>query len=309
MADKQDSFGYGVTLPRTTARVIDAAAEIMGDPSPENLVFLHTVLAQCFLPYRDPGGRDYTRQSGRAGMVLQAGHLLDPTTKEIVPQGLPYGVKPRLLMLHLCSEAVTTGRPNIAVGDSMSAFMRNDLNLSVTGRSIAVFREQLNRLAASRIQLFFMGDDRATMLNPAPPIERFDVWWPKEPGQRVLWPSEVILSKPFFKTLQEHAMPLDPRAIRALQHNGRALDAYAWLCNRLPRVRERNGAKVSWAALQGQFGADINDHKKFRRLFKNALRQACAVYPQAKVEQVDGGLLLKRSRRAISNKVFYGPLT
>jgi len=304
MTDRKDSFGYGVSLPRTAARVIDAAEDIMGEPTPENLLFLHTVLAQCFLPYRDPGEREYTRQSGRASMVLQAGSLLNPTTKKLEQQGLPYGVKPRLLMLHLCSEAVTTGRPNIAVGDSMSAFMRNDLNLSVTGRSIAVFREQLNRLAASRIQLFFMGADRATMLNPAPPIEQFDVWWPKEPGQRVLWPSEVVLSEPFFKTLREHAMPLDPRAIHALQHNGRALDAYAWLCNRLPRVKEKNGVKVSWAALQGQFGADIGDHKKFRRLFKNALRQASAVYPHAKVEQVDGGLLLKRSRPAISNKVY-----
>ena len=46
MTDRKDSFGYGVTLPRTTARVIDAAAEIMGDRDPQDLAFLHTVLEQ-----------------------------------------------------------------------------------------------------------------------------------------------------------------------------------------------------------------------------------------------------------------------
>ena len=44
---------------------------------------------------------------------------------------------------------------------------------------------------------------------------------------------------------------------RGLQHGARALDAYVWLANRLPRVKRRNGDKVSWAALQGQFGADL----------------------------------------------------
>ncbi len=35
--------------------------------------------------------------------------------------------------------------------------------------------------------------DRATTINPAPVIHRFDVWFPTDPRQRVLWPSEVVL--------------------------------------------------------------------------------------------------------------------
>ena len=50
----------------------------------------------------------------------------------------------------------------------------------------------------------------------------------------------------------------------------RALDAYVWLANRLPRVKRRTGDKVSWAALQAQFGADMKDHKKFRRDYLKA---------------------------------------
>ncbi len=52
----------------------------------------------------------------------------------------------------------------------------------------------------------------------------------------------------------------------------------------------------------GQFGADQRDRKTFRRNFLTALRQATSVYPKAQVEQVDGGLLLRRSAPPIRRK-------
>jgi hypothetical protein len=48
-----------MVLSRTTARLIDAGAEIMGEPDTDDLAFLHVVLAQCGLPYREPAARDY----------------------------------------------------------------------------------------------------------------------------------------------------------------------------------------------------------------------------------------------------------
>ena len=144
------------------------------------------------------------------------------------------------------------------VADSMSAFMRA-LGLSVTGGakgSVGRFKEQLNRLAAARLQLILDLGDHATTINPAPMIERLDVWFPADHRQRMLWPSEVVLSPGFFDSLKGHALPLDPRAVQALQHSARALDLYTWLAHRLPRVRGRNGDRVSWAALHAQFGPD-----------------------------------------------------
>ena len=275
MPARKDSYGLGGTIPATTARVIDAAAEIMGEPDADELAFLHTVLAQCCLPYREPNSRDYFHRNGKASLVVSAGYLMDAETRQPVLQGVPYGAKPRLLMTHLCTEAVRTRSPVIPVGDSMSAFMR-ELGLKVTGGkrgSIGRFKEQLNRLAASRMQLMFDFGDSGSTLNPAPLIKRFDVWFPSDARQRMLWPSEVTLSDEFFDSLQGHALPLDPRALRALQHSARALDVYTWLAHRLPRVKQRNGAKVSWAALHGQFGNDVKDYKTFRRNFKIALRK------------------------------------
>ena len=54
MPRRKDRFGYGVTIPATTARVVDTAVEILGDPDPDEMAFLYSVLAQTFLPYRDP---------------------------------------------------------------------------------------------------------------------------------------------------------------------------------------------------------------------------------------------------------------
>lgn len=307
MPSRQDSFGFGTTLPTTMGRLIDAAAEIMGEPDADELAFLHTVLAQCCLPYREPHTRDYFHENGRASLVVTAGWLQDPETRKPVLQGVPYGAKPRLLMTHLCTEAVRTKSAVIPVGDSMSAFMR-ELGLKVTGGrkgSIGRFKDQLNRLAAARMQLMFDFGDHGTTLNPAPIIKQFDVWFPTDARQKMLWPSEVTLSDEFFQSLQGHALPLDPRALRALQHNARALDIYTWLAHRLPRVKERNGAKVSWAALHGQFGNDVKDdnYKTFRRNFKKALLQAVSVYPDARVEQEDGGLRLRASQPPIRRKL------
>jgi len=306
MARREDSAGYGTTLPATTARLVELAAEIMGDPDPDELAFIHSALAQTYLPYRQPpaDARDYHRTNGRVSLVVSAGYLADPRTGEMVLQGIPYGSRPRLLMLHLCSEAIRRQSAVVPIADSMSAFMKA-LGLQVTGGkrgTVGRFKEQLNRLAAARLQMGMAFEGHATTIN-AQVVEQFDVWFPDDPRQKVMWPSTIVLSEQFFGSLKDHALPLDPRGIRALQHSARALDIYAWLAHRLPRVKGRNGDKVSWAALQAQFGGDMQDRKQFRRDFKHALTQAHAVYPRARVDQVDGGLQLRKSPPPIHRKV------
>lgn len=300
--------GIAPSTPRVS-RLIDTNVELLGESSPEERAYLHTILTQCSLPYRRPpeGTRDYIRENGRASLILTAGYLIDPVTKKATMVGLPYGVKPRLLMLHLCTKAVRTKSPHISIADSMSAFMK-ELGLGVRGGArgtIAPFKEQLNRLAASRMQLMMDFGDHCSVMNPAPLIRKFDVWFPSDPRQRMLWPTEVTLASEFFETLVDHALPLDPRSIAALQHSARGLDCYTWLAHRLPRVRRRSGDRVSWAALRGQFGGESSVPKSFRNRMTEALKQALGVYPAAKVELVEGGVLLRRSPPPIATKRSY----
>jgi hypothetical protein len=279
-------------------RVLTSAVEITGEAEPDRLAFLHVVLAQCGMPYRTlPGQRDYVRENGKMSLVLTAGHLLDRQTYKLVLQPLPYGPKPRLIMIHLCSEAVRRKSRVIPVADSMSAFM-GDLGLSVTGGvrgTINAFKQQLNALSASRIQMFFEHSNGASMVNPAPLIQQMDLWFPLDPRQRVLWPSEITLSEEFYNSLTHYALPLDPRALQALQHSARALDIYTWLAHRLPRVRNAKGDFVSWQALQVQFGPDMTDVKNFRRHMLKALDQVTLTYRGSRIETVRGGVRLYQS--------------
>lgn len=274
-----------------------SAAELFGE-DPNDLAFLHVLLAQCALPYRQPPeyARDYHRENGRASIIITAGHLADPATGEAVLQRLPSGAKPRLLLLHVCTEAVRRQSPMVPIKGSMSALMR-ELGLQVTGGrhgTIGAFKEQLNRLAAAHIRILWNDDRRAIMLN-AEPIERLEVWFPRDPRQQMLWPSEVTLSTAFYESLREHALPLHAAAIRELQHTARGLDAYSWLAFRLPRVRASTGDFVSWAALQRQFGDQSGNAKVFRRMMLRALQQVLKVYPTARLEPAEGGLRLRRS--------------
>ena len=124
-------------------RLLDAAVSLYGDDV-EDMRFLHVVLAQCGLPYREPKLAEpfYEKRNGRISIVLTPGVLLDPVTRRPTMQGIPYGAKPRLLMIHLCTMATRTSSPEIDIAASMSAFMR-DLGLSVSGGkqgSIARFK-------------------------------------------------------------------------------------------------------------------------------------------------------------------------
>jgi hypothetical protein len=84
-------------------------------------------------------------------------------------------------------------------------------------------------------------------------------------------------------------MPLDETHIAALSHSALALDVYTWLAQRLHRIPVGKPARVSWAALHGQFGQGYNpDHmSKFRQVFRVALKEVLTVYQAARVEDED----------------------
>ena len=202
-------------------------------------------------------------------------------------------------MIHLCTAAKLQKTPQVEIAHSMSAFMR-DLGLGVTGGktgSITRFKDQLNRLAATRMQLLSQDDEKVSMLNPSSPIQRYDVWFPKNPEQRVLWPTTITLGSDFYESLMsENALPLDARAIRALQQSALALDVYTWLAHRLCRIPRNKPALISWSAMQVQFGPEYSSPKKFRDDFREALRKVLAVYRDAKVDSAaDGRLELRYS--------------
>lgn len=257
---------------------------------------IHSVLALCGLPYREPkdGAREFVREYGRNSLAVQAGFLKNPVTGKMDPQGLPCGPKARLLLLHICTMAVRQKSPQIEIADSMSAFIR-DLGFPVTGGqkgTLTQFKEQLNRLAAARMQIGVWRGERSMTIN-SQPIRAFDVWLPRDADQRLLWSSELRLDQEFYESLREHALPVDIRALRAFSQSAKQIDIVLWLGYRMRKVERRY--VITWEVLQEQFGAGVKRDRKFREMFADDIRAVQEVFPNLPVEISENGLVLKPS--------------
>ncbi len=88
--------------------------------------------------------------------------------------------------------------------------------------------------------------------------------------------------------------PLDKAALAALKHNAMALDIYTWLAHRLVLVKKPT--RLTWHILRDQFGQEYSDPRNFKKEFKIALHQVKAVYLDAHIEEVNGGLMLRTSK-------------
>lgn len=291
-----------------TRRIVDAAASIMAD-DPTSIDFIHTVLAQIGLPYRDPGDklRLWGNRNGFATLRVEAGSIIDPKTGEFVDVGIPFGEKPRLALIHLTSEAIRTRSPVVEVADSLTSYVRS-LGLPTDGRTIRTLKDQLTRLSVATIRLGMAARDGQSAVQLQGNIVTGFELWHHEPGQRVFWPSTIRLSDMYFNSLQNHAVPLDHRAVAALAPSAMALDVYMWLAQRLHRIPDRKPALVPWPALHQQFGPGFARLRKFREVFRGALRSVLTVYPDARVEEDDRGLTLRKSRPPVAPRAVSGRL-
>ena len=266
------------------------------ETEPEAILYQHSILCQTGLPYRNPGDdvRSWERRNGTARLKIKAGEAMYPELGELVPVGLPYGPKPRLILAHLNSEALRRRSPVVEVEASLTAFVKR-LKLDTGGRTIGSIKDQLARLAASHVTLGFMaGDDAITVNTQIVTAFKVKLWFPKEDG-RVIWPSEVRLSTEYFDSLTRHAVPLREGALMALSGSAMGLDLYAWLAQRLHRIKWGQPVFVPWTALQEQFGWHYGRMNNFKAMFRQTLRQVHSQYRAADVELDGKGMTLRHS--------------
>jgi hypothetical protein len=283
-----------LTLTRKQEKLIETSALIRAE-RPDRIDFLHTVQCQCGIPYRNPGEavREWDRKQGTAVMRIEAGAAIDPRTGEFVKLGLPYGEKPRLVLIHLASEAVRNSSAVVDVEDSMTAFAKS-LGVEPNGQQLKTLKDQLARLAASTVRMGVIEEGRAVQVNTQI-VSAFDLWFPKQADQRVLWPSTVRLSEEYFQSLGRHAVPLDHRAVAALASSSMALDTYVWLAQRLHRVPPGKPQFIAWATAYEQFGQGFARVRDFRRQFLQTLAHVKSAYPTARIATNEQGLTLEHS--------------
>lgn len=262
-------------------------------PDRDTIRHLHSTLAICSLPYRqpEPGVREWNRKQGRMQLSITAGKLMSPETGQWVDQPLPYGSRARLLMLHICSEAIRQKSATISIEDSLTGFIRN-MGFSVTGGkngTLAAFKQQVNSLAACNMRLGVWDGDRARTINTQP-FSSIEVWFPVNPNERMLWPSTITLSHDFYTNLVKHALPVNYHAVRVFAASPRKLDLLFWLGYRVNGLTKTT--TISWAALKEQFGFDIARERRFRAEFAEDIKHIKEVFPKLPVALSEHGFTI-----------------
>ncbi|MCB0852956.1 MAG: plasmid encoded RepA protein [Bacteroidetes bacterium] len=217
-----------------------------------------------------------------------------PKTRESIYLGLPYGTKARLIMAHINTEAIKNQTAQIDVEDSMTQFIKR-IGLATKGHNYYAVKDQLARIAACVISLEYLTEDRSYNTQFSF-VKNYDLWFPKDSRQRVLWPSYIELDTDYLESLMKHAIPLDERALAALSNNAMALDIYTWLAQRLHRVDPTRPQFIPWAALKKQFGEGYGRMDNFKSVFRKTLEMVLLQYRDAKIEEdKNKGFFLKNS--------------
>lgn len=270
----------------------------------EDAVFQHSVFCQSFLPYRDAGEELslWEHQQGRVSINIQTIKQKHPLTGEFLNLGLPFGTKARLILAYLNTQAVKTGNPVIDVETSLSAFI-DAMGLSKKGKNFTEVKNQLARIAASVITLNYLTDEQRMLNIRFSLVKKYDLWFPKEDNQRVLWTSHIELTNDYFSELVKHAIPLDIRALGALKNNAMAIDVYSWLAQRLHRIPKGKPQFVAWQNLKDQFGQGYRRIYDFKSVFRDTLKLVWTQYPDMRLtEELNKGFWLEHSAPPIEKK-------
>lgn len=276
-------YGIDVTdryIDRRIARVIEAANDL-ADGHSGDIGFLHSAMCQTFLPYRTPqlDVRHWESTNGHTSMVVEAGRAYDPHTQSWRELPIPAGTKARLAIIYLSTAAIKNNSPIITLDRSMSNFLRSMLRRRPNASDMTQFKLQISALGAATVRL--ANDNRQSNSHI---VSDFDLMWCKRQGRRILWPTELELSAEYWNTLKDKAVPIDLKAITAISHSALAIDIYLWLAQRLWRINDPY--TVYWTVLWKQFGRGYGRIRDFREKFRQALRYATAVYPEAIIQDV-----------------------
>lgn len=247
------------------------------------LGFMARALVQATMPHKKTIGNEFVRQNGVFSLSILAPSSI----------GLPYGSIPRLLMAWITTEAVVTKKRTVSLGNTLSAFM-SKLGLVPTGGrwgSISRVKTQASRLFSASISCSYNSPESEGErgFRIADSHELF--WLPKPPEQSALFESTVTLSEGFFKEITNYPVPVDMRALNALKRSPMALDTYCWLSYKMSYLSKNT--EIPWHVLALQFGSDYARTRDFKRYFVEQLGLVHGIYPGAKFEISEKGLILK----------------
>jgi hypothetical protein len=272
--------------PDLFARVNAVAGEA---PSPS---FLHSALCAMSLPVRRPVDEHapIIRQDGQYTLVINPKPVVETVGGEqrLRSLGVPYGSLPRLVLIHIMTEAVRAQSRHVVLGVTFTDWMRRmgfrTISYGPRG-SATLIREQLDRLLACEWMIRWESDDKAGEREFGIKEIKLTNEYVGTDRRNGSFTREIYLTEGFYEHLRRHAVPLNENAIRELRDSATALDLYTWLAYRLPRINPKRPAAITWQQLAVHFGNDGKNIRKFRQTVRDAWeRHVSAVYPEARTE-------------------------
>ena len=122
--------------------VVDAAAGYMS--AEERDLFLFTGWAQAALPHRKlEDSAHWEISNDHVTLIVQPG--LQKVDGDVVPVGVPYGSRARLILLYLQTEALRLNSREVELGRSMNHWLSR-LGVPLGGEGARSVRDQANRL-------------------------------------------------------------------------------------------------------------------------------------------------------------------
>jgi hypothetical protein len=278
--------------------VVEAAATYMSDEN-GGIGFSYSGWCQAALPHkRLADDQGWQLVGERTTLVVEPG-MRPGAAGRPVSVGVPYGSRARLIMLYLQSEALRTGGREVALGKSLRAWLGR-MQIPQGGKSIAMVREQAERISRCRLTFQISSGGRTGLVNQNIVDTAIFLESDGRGGQESLFVETAKLSEGFYEQLRRHPVPLEEAAISAINNNSMALDIYCWLAYRLHVLNDRR--PISWKALRAQFGCGYARQDNFARKFMESLKLAMAVYPAAKVDADNRGIVLHPSSAPVAPK-------
>ena len=273
--------------------------------------FLHSALCAMSLPVRRPADDTIPiiRQDGQYTLAITPRPVLsriEGQPQQMTVLGVPYGSLPRLVLIHIMTEAVRTKSRHIVLGTSFTDWMRRmgfrTVSYGPRG-SATLIRQQLDRLLACEWMIRWDNQNARGDQEFAVKEVKLTSDYAGVNGRQGGFSREIMLTEGFYEHLREHAVPLDEHAIRQLRDSATALDLYTWLAYRLPRLAKTRPALISWPQLAVHFGNDGNNIRKFRQTIRDAWdRHVSAVYPDARAEFDTAAVRLYASPAPLSRR-------
>ena len=265
-------------------------AVALEEPTPS---FLHSALCAMSLPVRKPADdkASIIRQDGQYTLAITPRPVLQRIDgqQRMAVLGVPYGSLPRLVLIHIMTEAVRTRSRHIVLGTSFTDWMRRmgfrTISYGPRG-SATLIREQLDRLLACEWMIRWDSEIADGNREFAVKEVKLTNDYAGRDDRRGTFSPRDHADRGFFRTIFAIMLSRSTRMQSGSYAIARPRSIFIpGLPTASPASAKLAPSLLSWSQLAVHFGNDGNNIRKFRQTIRDAWeRHVSAVYPEARAE-------------------------